>query len=98
MTPAQDPQTEKNLVIPLTIRFFGLNIFGIFRDFLGDHFARVESSGDQTLTMLILDFHVFFSPIFDPPKNHENPRFPLPLQNLAPWDHAQMIERKFYAG
>ena len=28
--------------------------------FLGDHFARVESSGDQNLTMFILHFHVFF--------------------------------------
>ena len=34
----------------------------------------------------------FFS-IFDPPKSHTNPRFPLPLQNLVPWHHAQMIER-----
>jgi hypothetical protein len=37
-----------------------------FLDFLGDHFARVESSGDQNLTMFILYFHVF--PIFDRPK------------------------------
>ena len=37
-----------------------------FLDFLGDHFARVESSGDQTLTMFILNFHVLS--IFDPPK------------------------------
>ena len=27
-------------------------------------------------------------------KHHEHPRFPLPLQNPFPWDHAQMIERK----
>ena len=31
----------------------------IFRDFLGDHFAPIESSGNLNLTMFILDFHIF---------------------------------------
>ena len=59
------------MISPLKIRFFGLKTPGIFRDFLGDHFARVESSGDQNLTMFILHFHVFFVGclyfMFDPP-------------------------------
>ena len=53
------PQTEKNTINPLKFGFFGLKTPGFFRDFLGDHFARVESSGDQNLTMFILHFHVF---------------------------------------
>ena len=63
-----------------------------FLDFLGDHFAMVESSGDQNLTMFMLHFHVFW--IFDPSKSYENPRFPLTLQIKDSWDHAHMIERK----
>ena len=39
---------------------FGLKTPGHFLDFLGDHFARVESSGDQHLTVFILHFHDFF--------------------------------------
>ena len=80
-------------IIPLTVCFFELKTPGKIREFLGDHFARVESSGDQNLTMFILHFHVF-SHFRPPQKGHENPRFPFPLQNLVPWDHAQMIERK----
>ena len=50
---------------------------------LGDHFARVESSGDHNLTMFILHFHVFFH--FRPPlKSHENPRFPSPFKTSSP--------------
>ena len=56
----QEFSTPKKLIIPLKIRFFRLKTPGNFRDFLGDHFARVESSGDQNLTMFTLDFHVFF--------------------------------------
>ena len=88
----ETPGNPNFLVIPLNIGFFRLKTPGTFRDFLGDHFATVESSGDQNLTMLILDFHVF--PFLTPQKSHENPRLHLPLQNLVPWDHAQMIERK----
>ena len=44
-----------------------------FRDFLGDHFARVESSRDLNLTMIILHFHVcvcvFFSMVDSPKKS-----------------------------
>ena len=36
----------------------------------------------------------YFFPFLTPQKSHENPSFPLPLQNPFPWDHAQMIERK----
>ena len=50
---------------PLKTKCFGLNPRFFFRDFFGDHFARVESSGDQNLTMFIL---FFFCCIFDPPK------------------------------
>ena len=56
----QEFSTSKNLIVPLKNWFFRLNTPGNFRDFLGDHFPRVESSGDQNLTMFILDFHVFF--------------------------------------
>ena len=73
-------------------RVFGLNIPGHFRDFLGDHFARVESSGDQNWTMFILHFHVFVC-ICDPPTSHGIEGFRKPFETL-PWDHAQMIERK----
>ena len=38
-------------------------------------------------------FSCFF-PFLTPQKSHENPRFSKTVQNLAPWDHAQMIERK----
>ena len=64
------PRARTFLIIPLTIRFFRLKTPGNFRDFLGDHFARVESSGDQNLTMFILHFHVFS--IFDPPPLQKN--------------------------
>ena len=37
-------------------------------------------------------FSCFFP--LTPPKSHENPMFPLPLQIKDSWDHAQMIERK----
>ena len=80
------------MIILLKIRFFGLNPPGKFREFLGDHFARVESSGDQNLTMFILHFHVFLH--FRPPNHHENPRFCKTLQIKDSWDHAQMIERE----
>ena len=33
-------------IIPLTIWFFELKTPGNFREFLGDHVARVKSSGD----------------------------------------------------
>ena len=39
-------------------------------------------------------FKLFFLRIFDPPKKHENPPWTTPPENLSPWDHAQMIERK----
>ena len=29
-----------------------------------------------------------------PPEKHENPPQTDPLENLSPWDHAQVIERK----
>jgi len=41
----------------LTFRFFGPNTPGFVLGW--DHFARVESSRDQNLTMFILHFHVF---------------------------------------
>ena len=47
-------------IIPLKNLFFDLKTPGNFREFLGDHFARVESSGDQNLTMFMLHFQVFF--------------------------------------
>ena len=47
----------------LRIRFFGLNTPDLFWDF-GDQFARVESSGDQNLTIFILHVHVFFDFFF----------------------------------
>ena len=31
----------------------------IFRDFVGEQFALIESSGDPNLTNFILHFHVF---------------------------------------
>ena len=37
---------------------------------------------------------LFFSRICDPPEKHENPPWTTPSENLSPWDHAQMIERK----
>ena len=77
-------------IIPLTI-FFRLKTPGNFGDFLGDHFARVESSGNPNLTMFILDFHVFF--IFDPHKSWkskvlQNHSKPCPL-GPCPDDKAQ---------
>ena len=65
----------------LNIACFGLQTPGISRDFLGDQFALIESSGDQNLTNFI------------PPK-YNNPPLTTPHENLSPWDHAQMIERK----
>ena len=88
------PRARTFSIIPLTltIGFFRLKTPGHFRDFLGDHFARVESSGNPNLTMFILHFHVFLH--VRPPKIMKNPRFCRTLPNLVPWDHAQMIERK----
>ena len=51
------PQTEKIMINPLKKMFFLLKTPDFFRDFLGDLFARVESSGDQNLTRFILHFH-----------------------------------------
>ena len=68
---------------PLNLGYFGLKTPGIFRDLLGDHFARVESSRDQHLTMFILHFHVFVA-FLTTQKSHENPRFCRTLQNLVP--------------
>ena len=65
--PGQRPE-GKYLVSRLKFGFFGLTTPGNFRDFLGDQFARVESSGDQNPTMPILHFHVLFFCILDPPK------------------------------
>ena len=58
MTPARDPK-QKNDDKSFKNRVIYAENPGIFWDFLGDHFGRVESSGDQNLTMFILDFHVF---------------------------------------
>ena len=44
--PGQRPEATF-LKGPLKIRFFGLKTLGKFGEFLGDHFARVESYGDQ---------------------------------------------------
>ena len=46
---------------PLKIEFFGLKTPGIFRDFLGEQFALIESSGDPNLT------NFMFFPICDLP-------------------------------
>ena len=69
MTPARDPKQKKIMINPLKIWFFDLKTPGFFRDFLGDHFARVERSGDQNLTMLIRESS---NNIFKNEKNHEN--------------------------
>ena len=81
-----------NFINFLYIFVFLLKIPGTFRDFLGDHFAPIESSGNPS-DHAHPGFRYFF-PFLTPPKSHENPSFPLPLQNPFPWDHAQMIERK----
>ncbi len=59
------------------------NPFFFCRDFLGDHFARVESSGNKNQTMLGLHFHVCFvtfdrqqiqkSKVYRPPSNQGFP-------------------------
>ena len=56
-----------------------------------DRFARVDSSGDQNPTIFVPHLHVFVE--LGPPLKIMNPDFFKPLQNLVPWDHAQMIER-----
>ena len=57
----RDPRdSEPFSIIPLNIRFFERKTLDNFRNLLGDHFARVESSGDQNLSMFILHFDVFF--------------------------------------
>ena len=43
-------------IILLKNKFCSLKTPAFFRNLLGDHFARVESSGDQNLTKFILDF------------------------------------------
>ena len=79
------PELRTFSIIPLKIWFFEVKTPGFVWDFLGDHFARVESSGDQTLTMFILHFHVSFSSISDPQQKSsksrvfENPSKPWPL-------------------
>ena len=55
--PGQRP--EANFRFPLNFGFVGLKTCGILRDFWLDHFARIESSGDQNPTMFILRFYVF---------------------------------------
>ena len=67
---------------PQKIRFFRLKTPGNFRDFLGDHFARLESSGDWNLTMFILDFHVFLH--FWPPKIMKIQGFAKPFKTPSP--------------
>ena len=47
------PELRTFLIIPLNKCFFELKIPDCFRDLLGDHFARVESSRDQHQTMFI---------------------------------------------
>ena len=66
----------------LKFDFFGVNPPGNFRDLLGDHFARVESSGDQNLTMFILHFHVF--PLCDLQKVMKIQDFVSPFKPLPP--------------
>ena len=51
---------SKTVNICVNLGFFWNDPPYFFRDFLGDHFARVESSRDQNLTMFIVHFHVFF--------------------------------------
>ena len=53
-----------------------------------------RSFGAHTVTIFFEKCKLFFSRIFDPPEKHENPPPPHPPENLSPWDHAQMIERK----
>ena len=95
--PGQRPEARGHgnpkKIVFLLFFVFWLKTSGNFGFFLGDHFSRVESSGDQHLTMLILHVHVFFA-FLTPPTSYENPRFCKTLQNPFPWDHAQMIERK----
>ena len=48
--------------IPLNVGLLELKASGSFEDFLGDHFTRVESSGDQNPIMFISHvqyFHCF---------------------------------------
>ena len=76
------PRARTFSIIPLKNVFFRLKTPGNFRDFLGDHFARVESSGDQNLTMFILDFHVFLH--FWPPKIMKIQGFAKPFKTPSP--------------
>jgi len=79
--------------VSLIFWFFGLKTPGNARDFLGDHFARVESSGDQKVNHVHLAFSCFFS-ISDPPKKSQksrvssSPSKPRPL-GPCPDDRAQ---------
>jgi len=85
------PEILKKNCCSLQLRFLELKNPGNFRDVWGDHFAWVESSGDQNLTMFVLHFHAFLH-FWPPQKAHKNERFSKTLQTPAPWDHAQTIE------
>ena len=47
------------LKFPLKFRFSGLKTPRNVCDFLGDHFAPIESSGNLILNMFILDSYIF---------------------------------------
>ena len=76
------PRARTFSILPLQIGFFRLKTPGHFRDFLGDHFTRVESSGNPNLTMFILDFHVFLH--FWPPKIMKIQGFAKPFKTPSP--------------
>ena len=77
------PRAQTFSTVPLKLGLFKLKTLGIFQVSLGDHFARVESSRDQNLTMFILHFHVFFH--FWPPKKVMKIQgFPSPFKTPSP--------------
>ena len=76
------PGPRTFLIKPLKIWFFRLKTPGFFRDFLGDHFARVESSGNPNLTIFISISHVFLN--CWPPKIMKIQGFAKPFKTPSP--------------
>ena len=51
-------------------------------------------SDGQGRPFFFRSLNYFFGGFLTPLEKHENPPQTDPLENLSPWDHAQMIERK----
>ena len=54
----------------------------------------IQKSSSDGLGIFFEKCKLCFSRIFDPLENHENVTWTTPFENLEPWDHAQMMERK----